>query len=365
MRRAFTLVELLVVITIIGILIGLLLPAVQAARESARRTQCANNLRQLTLAAIQHQGTHTYYPSGGWTASWSGDPDWGTGQNQPGGWTYSILPFIEQPAIHDMGIGFTGTSSQPPLLGRATQTPVAMFACPTRRPAALYPLTSTTSNSSGINSSVRTDYAINAGTDQAAVWTSSTTPPPPTGGNPAVVNSATAYIFPNFIVSNSSGNVTQQPDGVAYPASVLSSADLLSGTSNLVMFSEKYLDPAHRTDGQDPGDVAQLYAGFSQDTARWGGNQTSSVTSNSFVINYNNVNPTSAGNINVVPLPPLRDRRGSSNPTSFGSSHVDGLNVFTCDGSGHWINYNIDQPTFAQLCSRINSVPIQNSKLNW
>ena len=82
--RGFTLVELLVVITIIGILIALLLPAVQAAREAARRAQCANNLKQMGLACLGHEEAHGHFPTGGWGWGWLGDPDRGFRQRQSG-----------------------------------------------------------------------------------------------------------------------------------------------------------------------------------------------------------------------------------------------------------------------------------------
>jgi prepilin-type N-terminal cleavage/methylation domain-containing protein len=104
-RPAFTLVELLVVIAIIAILVSLLLPAVNSAREAARRIQCVNQLRQIGLAAILHEDAHKFYPSGGWSKDFTGDPNRGFGEDQPGGWLFSVLPFLEEDASYRLADG--------------------------------------------------------------------------------------------------------------------------------------------------------------------------------------------------------------------------------------------------------------------
>jgi prepilin-type N-terminal cleavage/methylation domain-containing protein len=125
-RRAcgFTLVELLVVIAITGILIGLLLPAVQAARETARRTQCVNNLRQIVMAFQSHHSAYREFPTGGWY--WNDPPTYrnghaAIGHEQHAGWGFQVLPFIEGSTVQKAG----------PVA--AIGAPFSLFFCPSRR----------------------------------------------------------------------------------------------------------------------------------------------------------------------------------------------------------------------------------------
>ena len=133
-RNGFTLVELLVVITIIGILMSLLLPAVQSARESARMTSCENNLHQIGLGALNHLQTQDYFPTGGWFWVWAGDPDQGTGVNQPGGFFYNLLPYIDQKNVWQLGAGLPQMSAaKNTAIAQAASTLLSVYNCSSRR----------------------------------------------------------------------------------------------------------------------------------------------------------------------------------------------------------------------------------------
>ncbi len=128
-NKGFTLVELLVVIAIIGILVGLLLPAVQAAREAARRMECSNNLKNLGLAVHNYHDTYKALPPGyvhhTWMANDTDDSKWG--------WGALVLPFVEQAPLHeslDVGNRPLGDAVGTPNLLALMQTRIATYRCP-------------------------------------------------------------------------------------------------------------------------------------------------------------------------------------------------------------------------------------------
>lgn len=133
-RRGFTLVELLVVIAIIGVLVALLLPAVQQAREAARRMQCKNNLKQIGLALHNYHGTYNSFPAGCYgLVNAAGDRYYGHGWT----WHASILPFLEQKTLYDAlagpdGIGVESATQNfgTPLILK--QTILNVFWCPSQ-----------------------------------------------------------------------------------------------------------------------------------------------------------------------------------------------------------------------------------------
>jgi prepilin-type N-terminal cleavage/methylation domain-containing protein/prepilin-type processing-associated H-X9-DG protein len=313
-KSAFTLVELLVVITIIGILIALLLPAVQAAREAARRVQCQNNLKQLALGCIHHEQVHKFFPTGGWLWRWVGDPLRGFNRKQPSGWAYNILPYIEQQALWQMpddGSSTLITFRQKINASQMLQTPLTAFNCPTRRQSKLYPYTQSAGwapyNSDQPNSAARADYAANAG-DACLGEVDSF--------KDSVTDYATAdkYCWP----------VNPGYSGVCYYRSETAMADITDGTSSTYLIGEKYVCSDYYATGDDGGDNQYLFQGFDRDVCRWG----------------------------TAAYPPLQDTPGIVGYYRFGSAHSNGCHIAFCDGSVQTINYTINGAIHGYLANR-------------
>src|SRR5436190_11612486 len=137
MRPAFTLIQLLVVIFVIGALMALLLPAIQATREASNRMTCQNNLRQMALAVLQHHDVHDKYPSGGCHFAHS-ERTWKDATKtvpavwdaQTWGWAYQILPYIEHGDLWQIpkktADGQDGDSLIP-------SNPIKIYNCPSAR----------------------------------------------------------------------------------------------------------------------------------------------------------------------------------------------------------------------------------------
>ena len=333
-KVGFTLVELLVVITIIGILISLLLPAVQSAREAARRLQCSNNLKQLSLGCLNHESTYGFLPTGGWGCFWLGEPDRGFDKHQPGGWLYNILPYIEQQALRDLGVGKSDTDKKAALL-TLVHTPLATMNCPSRRPAALYPNASTwlsangdvkfvgynaggVYNSTTNNVVARGDYAGNAGSITPWAW-----------GGPENLSGETA----GFSSGGTAGGLTF--DGVIFLRSQTTMSDIRDGTSNTFLLGEKYLNPDNYATGLDGSDNENMYTGFDCDTDRW----------------------TFESDL------PRQDQSGTSDIFCFGSVHAAGFNMAFCDGSVRSISYSISAKTYSYLGNRKDEKPIDGNSL--
>jgi prepilin-type N-terminal cleavage/methylation domain-containing protein/prepilin-type processing-associated H-X9-DG protein len=319
----FTLVELLVVIAIIGILIALLLPAIQAAREAARRAQCCNNLKQIGLGAYSHADVQKHFPSCGWGYNWCGDPDHGFGKNQPGGWIYNILPWVEMKSIHNMASGTTNPTDRMHVLGQMIATPIAFMNCPTRRPSMPYPASTTgySWNADRVPENARSDYAANAGDIIQLAFS-----------GPSSYDAALTWAWP----------ADDTFDGITYPHSAVKPREITDGLSHTYFAGEKYLCPDNYRTGLDWADDGNMYQGYDWDIVRFG-----------------NYDPTNSAN----DLPPLRDRPGVGFIPNFGSPHPAVCNFVFCDGSVHGISYDIDLETHRRLCNRRDGLGIDNSKL--
>jgi prepilin-type processing-associated H-X9-DG protein len=335
-----------VVITIIGILIALLLPAIQAAREAARRAQCCNNLKQIALACLGHEQALGFLPTGGWGA-WAGEPTRGFDKKQPGSWAYNILPYMDLGSLHDMGINDgapdlipNGARRKRPGLLRAVQTPVATFICPTRRRPVLYPYYRDENGQRYPNLQTpppvagRTDYAICMGDQNFSV----TTVGPPdwfAGDNPVT-----------WTDSNYSGGLLGT--GVSYRRSMVRMRDIKDGVSNTYLCGERFINSDCYTTGTNIGDDQSWNASFCFDVMRWSGIIVDGVA-------MAGGNPATDPNDDIRPrqdAPGLTDGNGKYVGTGFmcfGSAHANSFNMVFCDGSVQSLAYSINLETHHRL----------------
>jgi prepilin-type N-terminal cleavage/methylation domain-containing protein len=334
--RGFTLVELLVVIAIIGILVALLLPAVQAAREAARRSQCQNHLKQIALGMLNHESTHGHFPVGGWSPVRSGDPDMGAGEDQPGGWTYNAMPYIEEQSLHDMGAGLPDAQKRQAMF-RRDQIPVSVYYCPTRRPARALPTTAVNWNyPPGVTTpflAARTDYAMNVGNAQCDYDVAVSTclsggKPVPPSWNSGVLWFAVytqGMASPNPVDQRGNANPTPLYDNV-----LVKLKHITDGTSKTYLVGEKYLNPDYYG-GSERGTCANDdwcgYNGFQDDKER-------SVGYHSQVYPASRAHPPTQDTPGVGCGGPLR--------YAFGGPHSAIFYMAYCDGSVQGVSYDID-----------------------
>jgi type II secretory pathway pseudopilin PulG len=319
-------VELLVVVTIIGILVSLLLPAVQAAREAARRLQCSNNIKQLALGMHQHLQAQGFFPSGGWGYTWAPHPARGFGANQPGGWGYQILPYIEAGDLHDIGstCSPTDASSQALQNSNVQRLTVAqpIWYCPTRRRALLYPVGSNISFcllpvlSGQVTQTGRCDYAANGG----EIFYGFGPGPSQSQAQAALVDPTSYPNWPNALVNST---------GITAARSEFSDSMVTDGLSNTYMVGEKGIEPNYYLTGQSLGDDQGPLLSDERDAVRW-------------------------AQVNGKYLAPQIDYLDNTDYISFafGSAHIGIFNMAMCDGQVRSISYSISELTHRHLCNR-------------
>lgn len=361
-RSAFTLVELLVVIAIIGILVALLLPAIQAARESARRAQCKNNLKQIGLACLNFESTRGHFPSGGWGLDWTADANRGYGPDQPGSWIYNILDFVEQANLRSLGSGLATNS---PGFRAASielhQTPIAAFNCPSRRSGGIYQSRWTGIKVQGWLASVaqnegvaKSDYAASSGDSRIF----SGDPPIWRPKNYAQADGPSATWSDTDLCDKPSFGPdlvkwAQCQSGIMYYRSKLKVSRISDGGSNTYLAGEKYM-PADGYEGTNStsepgftyGDNQSMYTGYEWDNHRvaW--------------------NPDHVGDPeDFQPRPDTPGFPGGFPTRPFGSAHPSTFHMVFCDGSVHSINYDIDPMAHRNLANRFDGETVDLNNL--
>ncbi len=348
-RRAFTLVELLVVIAIIGVLVALLLPAVQAAREAARRSQCSNNLKQIGIAVHNHHDVFKVLPSAGY--EWTQLPTFKNGvpaiaPEQDSGWPFQILPYLEQGNLHQGGSATTDVAKAVFVTGQTVKT----YFCPSRHANPLAGLHDKGGNTRYVNWANNpptrdtipgTTNIMRGMIDYAGSCQDTMTWDLNRNNVTTRIVSATNAGHGPFTRTDflSTGGVPNR--------NTIGLEGITDGTSNVIMVTEKRLTPQEYGVGAWNNDTGFMTG--------WDGDTLISAFDNN-----------NAG----LPWPPIPDTAKQSNGqyvtniccqgSRAGSAHPAGIQAVMCDGSVRMIAYNVDFPTYAFLLYRMDGQPVTN-----
>jgi prepilin-type N-terminal cleavage/methylation domain-containing protein len=333
----FSIVELLAVTAIIAILIGLLLPAVQAAREAARRAQCKNNIKQLALASLNYVDAHVCLPPG-----WHG----GNGV----AWGMQLQPFFENQLnseLVDFNSVMTSTNGTAPNRNYdQINLVVPLFKCPSAADPAI--VSSSRCNGTGFDFLPRTttaavaNYLGNGGT----LLTDGGGPFVPTGlGTPPVIDGGTAGsanpgILEVQISSQTAGEGVLDSGGVLFEDSHVKTSDIMDGTTNTMLIAEHYGATCQTGTGNtncNANGRGSCFAYWANADSFAGGNGASVASDVCFspLIGVN-------GNAN----------RGVGGNGDISSQHISGAQMALCDGSVRYLSNGTDNALLTFLCNR-------------
>jgi prepilin-type N-terminal cleavage/methylation domain-containing protein len=352
-RCAFTLVELLVVIAIIGILVALLLPAIQAARESARRSQCTNNLRQLGIAAQNYESARKAFPYGRkrGTVTKTDGSSWDLNVGQWGHLAL-ILPYAEEAAVHSL-VDLTAT----PDTSSAKKQKIAMFYCPSDYAGEdrMNATACAQSNSNWLDVG-RTNYHGNGGSDPGVTVNvgPTPTPPPPEAG----ADLETQYKEFN--------------NGIFVTNRAIKMRHITDGTTHTALYAERVRGDGDNLRVETPSDwflisvpnptnpaALDVYNKCSTVTPATGTQQWSCsgrnwVHGDYATSRYNHIMPpngyacglAAAGSLNAIPI----NEEGGAHTAS--SRHSGGVNMVAADSSTHFVSNDVDIAVWRALGSR-------------
>jgi len=329
----FTLVELLVVIAIIGVLVALLLPAIQAAREAARRISCTNNLKQLGLAMQNYVSACGQLPNAGWPAP-EVIPDGMHGYISDFSPLAKLLPYCEQENLRrlvdfSVYMGHPGKDDLPVELRAAAGTPVAMFLCPSDPEQVVHD--STLPSSGAVMPVAGSNYAMNQGSGLDGAF------------------------HPGF--------VDPPPDGLCWIGATVRVRDIRDGMSHTLAFTESLRGPCDSTTAAEPSvQVYRAQAPATTDMAdRADTEGASAVISNAsgwdgtrlsfWLRGCSPTGPVTNGRFTPnSQIPDIVNK--SSKICAARSYHPSGVNSCFCDGAVRFIEQDVDCATWHAFWTR-------------